>query len=56
MNRREVLHEAPPRAEAPIRVTLAIEPDPDRTREWFRRLLADARAWKAEKEKGREAA
>jgi hypothetical protein len=56
MKRRKSPHEVPPRAEAPIPVTLAIEPDPERTREWFRRLLADARAWKAEKEKGREAA
>jgi hypothetical protein len=56
MKRRKDLHEVPARAEAPIRVTLAIEPDPERTRECFRRLLADARAWKAEQEKGREAA
>jgi hypothetical protein len=37
------------------RVSLAIDPDPEKTREWFRRLLADARAW-AEREKDSEAA
>jgi hypothetical protein len=30
-------------------VTITVEPDPDRTCEFLRQLLADARAWDAER-------
>lgn len=41
---------------APPRVSLAIEPDAERTFEFFRDLIAEAEAWDRERKKDREAA
>lgn len=52
MNRPVEPIQAPPEP----RVSLAIEPDAERTGEFLRKLMTDARAWAEERRRGQEAA